>query len=216
MCLFDLDELGRGEVSIPVNRNGILTFQTKRHLCCDGHPSGTQARQFVRKYYPELNLDGSVTLLTNPKLFGLNFNPLSIYFLHNFQEQPAALIYEVSNTPWNEFHRYVIPAEQIMKRQRARFDKVFYVSPFNPMAQYYQTEVIWPSSDRCSIYLSLTNNGEDQPMFEAGLDLKLKSERPTIRSLFIGIWPQTLLVLVAIYKEAFALWRKGLTYHSHS
>ena len=187
MCLFDLDQLKNSDTGIPVNQNALLSFHTKRYLCSDRHPSGEQARNFVHDRYPHLDLTGPVSLLTNPRLLGIGFNPVSVYFLHDANEQPAALIYEVSNTPWNESHRYVICADQIANRQRVRFDKAFHVSPFNPMTQFYQTEVIWPSDNKCSVYLSLTDHGEDRPMFEAGLQLTLKPETPTIRSLFIGI-----------------------------
>jgi DUF1365 family protein len=53
-------------------------------------------------------------------------------------------------------------------------------------------------------------------MFEAGLTVALKPyDGRSLKPLFLGIWPQTFLVLGGIYREAFALWRKGLTYHPH-
>ena len=30
-----------------------------------------------------------------------------------------------------------------------------------------------------------------------------------MKPLFLGLWPQTFLVVAGIYREAFALWRKG-------
>ena len=53
-------------------------------------------------------------------------------------------------------------------------------------------------------------------MFEAGLTLDLTPyEGRSMKPLFLGLWPQTFLVVGGIYREAFALWRKGLTYHPH-
>lgn len=215
MCLFDLDQLTAVDSGIQVNKGWLLSFRTHRYLCSDTDPSGEEAREFVKHKYPELDLKGKVLLLTNPRLFGVGFNPLSIYFLHDSLNKAAAIIYEVSNTPWNEFHRYVLPAYQISNTQLARFDKKFHVSPFNPMSQFYETKVTWPYVGKCSVYLSLTDKGKDKPLFEAGLHLAIRPKTPNLRSLFIGIWPQTLLVVAAIYKEAFALWRKGLNYHAH-
>ena len=89
-----------------------------------------------------LNVDvsGPVKLLTNPHCFGMGFNPLSVYFLHQADGSPGALIYEVSNTPWNEIHRYVIPYDQVASGQEYWFDKTFHVSPFNPITQRYVTK----------------------------------------------------------------------------
>ena len=50
-------------------------------------------------------------------------------------------------------------------------------------------------------------------MFEAGLALDLTPYEADQPPLFLGLWPQTFLVVGGIYREAFALWRKGLTYH---
>ncbi|MAJ42672.1 MAG: hypothetical protein CBC51_04070, partial [Oceanospirillales bacterium TMED91] len=96
------------------------------------------------------------------------------------------------------------------------FDKDFHVSPFNPVTQRYVTRVRWPDENQVSIYLGLQDHGDEQLMFEAGLQLSLTAyDGHSIKPLFLGIWPQTFLVIGGIYREAFALWRKGLTYHPH-
>jgi DUF1365 family protein len=216
MLYLDLDHLDDFDGSrLQINRPGILSFKTDRHLCDDNQPSGDFARHLVTK---ELDVDvsGPVKLLTNPHCFGVGFNPLSVYFLHQASGSPAALIYEVSNTPWNEIHRYVIPYERVSSGQEYWFDKTFHVSPFNPTTQRYVTRVEWPTDGRASIYLGLKDQDEDSIMFEAGLTVALKPyDGRSLKPLFLGIWPQTFLVIGGIYREAFALWRKGLTYHPH-
>ena len=216
MLYLDLDRLDDFDNSaLRVNRPGALSFKTRRHLCDDSRPSGEEARGLVRAH---LNVDvsGPVKLLTNPHCFGVGFNPLSVYFLHQADGSPGALIYEVSNTPWNEIHRYVIPYDQVASGQEYWFDKTFHVSPFNPITQRYVTKVQWPTDCHTSIYLGLQDEGADRLMFEAGLTLDLTPYNGrSVKPLFTGIWPQTFLVIGAIYREAFALWRKGLTYHPH-
>ena len=95
-----------------------------------------------------------------------------MYFLHQADGSPGALIYEVSNTPWNEIHRYVIPTTRL-HRVESTIDKIFHVSPFNPTTQRYVTKVQWPTDGHVSIYLGLQDKGEDHLMFEAGLALDL-------------------------------------------
>jgi len=214
MLYLDLDRLDDFKSTwLHINHLGILSFKTHRHLCDDTRPSGDAARSFAREHLA-VDVSGPVKLLTNPHCFGVGFNPLSVYFLHQGDNSPAALIYEVSNTPWNEIHRYVIPYEQVASGQDYRFDKAFHVSPFNPMTQRYITRVQWPVDGRASIYLGLQDESDNKIMFEAGLVLDLKPyDGRSLKPLFLGIWPQTFLVLGGIYREAFALWRKGLTYH---
>ncbi|NCV53120.1 MAG: DUF1365 family protein, partial [Gammaproteobacteria bacterium] len=144
----DLDHLDDFEgTRLQINRPGILSFKTDRHLCDDNQPSGDFVRHLVTKQL-DVDVSGPVKLLTNPHCFGVGFNPLSVYFLHQASGSPAALIYEVSNTPWNEIHRYVIPYERVSSGQEYWFDKTFHVSPFNPTTQRYVTRVEWPTDGR--------------------------------------------------------------------
>jgi DUF1365 family protein len=216
MVYLDLDRLNDfQQTALKVNQTGLLSFKTERHLCDDAHPSGDAARQFASSALG-VELSGPVKLLTNPHCLGLGFNPLSVYFLHHHDETPGALIYEVSNTPWNEIHRYVIPYSNVANGETFTFDKDFHVSPFNPVTQRYITRVRWPDENQVSIYLGLQDQGDEQLMFEAGLQLSLTPyDGHSIKPLFLGIWPQTFMVIGGIYREAFALWRKGLTYHPH-
>ena len=216
MVYLDLDRLNDfQQTALKVNQTGLLSFKTERHLCDDADPSGDAARQFASSALG-VELSGPVKLLTNPHCFELGFNPLSVYFLHHQDETPGALIYEVSNTPWNEIHRYVIPYSKVANGETFTFDKDFHVSPFNPVTQCYVTRVRWPDENQVSIYLGLQDHGDEQVMFEAGLQLSLTAyDGHSIKPLFLGIWPQTFMVIGGIYREAFALWRKGLTYHPH-
>ncbi len=216
MVLLDLDRLDVFEGSrLAVNKKGLVSLRTERHLIDDQTPSGDQARAFVRTSL-DVDVSGPVRLLTNPHVWGVGFNPLSMYFLHDRHGAPAALIYEVSNTPWNEIYRYVVPADAIAQGATASFEKTFHVSPFNPMDQRYVSRVHWPDGERVSVYLGLEEEGSPDLLFEAGLSLTLSPYHGQSRKpLFLGVWPQTFVVLAGIYREAFALWRKGVPYHSH-
>jgi uncharacterized protein len=216
MIYLDLDRLNDfQQTALKVNQTGFVSFNTFRHLCDDLHPSSDEARQFASSVLG-MDFSGPVKLLTNPHYFGFGFNPLSVYFLHHQDETPGALIYEVSNTPWNEIHRYVIPYSKVASGETFVFEKSFHVSPFNPITQHYVTRVRWPYNGQVSIYLGLRDNDDERLMFEAGLNLSLiPYDGRSIKPLFLGVWPQTFIVIGGIYLEAFALWRKGVTYHPH-
>ena len=216
MIFLDLDQLNTFESSkLKVNSRSLLSFKTAKHLCDNFNPSGEKARQAVLNEI-DVDVSGAVKLLTNPHIFGVGFNPLSIYFLHKGNGDLSALIYEVSNTPWNEVYRYVIPFHNLANGQAYHFAKMFHVSPFNPLNQQYETRLAWTDNQRLRMYLGLRNDGDDNLIFEAGLNLTLEAYQGlSIKPLFLGIWPQTFLVMGGIYREAFSLWRKGLQYYRH-
>ncbi|MGA1206875.1 MAG: DUF1365 domain-containing protein [Litorivicinaceae bacterium] len=218
MLLVDLDQLDTlfARPWMGINRWGILSFHTRRHLYQSGGLGGDAARACVTELYPTLDVSGSCQLLTNPHCLGIGFNPLSVYYLHDQLGAPSALILEVSNTPWNELYRYVLPADALIAGETVTFEKAFHVSPFNPMTQTYQVRLNWPNAERLTLYLALTDTEDSKPLFEAGLSLQLTPySGHSARPLFLGIWPQTLVVLAGIYREAFQLWRKRVPYHSH-
>jgi len=68
---------------------------------------------------------GPVRVLTQLRSFGHCFNPVSFYYcLDDTSGRIAALVAEVTNTPWGERHAYVIPDGA------GRFGKALHVSPF--------------------------------------------------------------------------------------
>lgn len=79
---------------------------------------------------------GSICLLTQPRSWGLAFNPVSFFYCHEADGQLAAILAEVSNTPWGERYHYVMPARATEDRhevhQHFAVAKAFHVSPFLP------------------------------------------------------------------------------------
>ena len=83
--------------------------------------------------------DGSIIMLAHLRQWGYCFNPVSFYFCHH-QGALAAIIAEITNTPWGERHAYVLDvqqAEATAAGYRFRFSKAFHVSPYMPMDMDY-------------------------------------------------------------------------------
>jgi hypothetical protein len=78
-----------------------------------------------------------VHLLTQPRCWGLSFNPVSFYFCHDRDGQLAAILLEVRNTPWRERFHYVLPVQPGLPRQFC-VAKAFHVSPFMPLDMEYR------------------------------------------------------------------------------
>ena len=81
---------------------------------------------------------GPIFMLANLRYFGFIMNPICCYYC--FAEDGETLEYlvaEVTNTPWNERHSYVLSASGANDWLRTDFAKAFHVSPFQPMDMQY-------------------------------------------------------------------------------
>ncbi len=85
-------------------------FRRSDYLGDAGVPLDQAVRELVVErtgYRPE----GPVRVLTNVRCFGHCFNPVSFYYCFDpAGEEVEAVIAEVTNTPWGERQRYVLPA----------------------------------------------------------------------------------------------------------
>jgi uncharacterized protein len=156
---------------------------------------------------------GAIQLLTNLRMFGHAFNPVSFYFCRDATGAVRAIVAEITNTPWGERFAYILgPSENLGTAEDHRYDfrKAFHVSPFHPMAQRY----VWRfrfAPERVAVHMvnhQDTGAGE-QPVFSATLALRLAPATPARLWRHLWAWPgMSLRVLVAIYRQALALWLK--------
>ncbi|OBP15231.1 hypothetical protein A5320_07580 [Rheinheimera sp. SA_1] len=145
--------------------------------------------------------------------WGLYFSPLTLYycFAHGTLQ---SLLAEVSNTPWNERHYYLVPVtatETAVSEYTHR--KNFHVSPFNPLDMLYQWHVGLPGVE---LQLSITNWRQQQKIFSAWLKLERKFlSAPALKQLLIhNPWP-CVQVVFRIYWHALKLLLKGLPLYGH-
>lgn len=161
---------------------------------------------------------GPIYLLANLRCFGYQINPLCCYYC--FDEDPATgeeqlryLVAEVTNTPWDERHSYVLPAEGGARVLRRQFAKQLHVSPFNPMGMRYDWRSNHPG-ERLAIHLEThTDRGRE---FDA--TLALEAQPLTSRSMRRVLWQfpfMTGKVALAIYWQALKLFLKRVPLYSH-
>ena len=170
-------------------------------------------RQRIHEETDELTR-GPIYLLANLRSFGFQMNPLCCYYC--FDEDGETLRYlvaEVTNTPWNERHSYVLPAAAGQRVLRTQFDKSLHVSPFNPMAMRYHWRSNLPG-ERLAIHLE--NHSERGLEFDA--TLAMQARELTARSMHHVLWQFPLMtakVAGAIYWQALKLFLKRIPYHPH-
>lgn len=127
MWLIDLDELeslGRS-LLVGVERRGVHSIRSRDHL---GDPD-LSIRDNLDAFLSQNGIDlgrARVSLLTNPRIFGHVFNPLSVFYCHDGRGALSHVVAEVSNTH-GERHCYLLRPDE---RGRCDVAKGFYVSPF--------------------------------------------------------------------------------------
>jgi DUF1365 family protein len=161
---------------------------------------------------------GPIRLLTHLRQFGYNFNPVSFYYVYDATgRELETVVAEITNTPWDERHSYVLSvtnAERVgAKVFRWQFDKRFHVSPFLPMDMRYDWRFTAPGE---SLDVHMENWREGQCDFDSSLTLRRLPL--TSGSLARALWSfplMTLKVSWLIYWQALRLWWKRIPFFVH-
>jgi DUF1365 family protein len=230
----DLDELPnlfKGVAGWSVNRVNAGSFRRADFLGDPAVPLKDAVRIEVNKLLASNNNegigcpDGAVRMLTNLRIFGFCFNPVTFYYLFNVDaEKPAMILAQVNNTPWDERHSYLIHCDEKTGKANSQFDKKFHVSPFNPLAMEYH----WVSSAPAeNLLVHMENYMPPQAPVDAigkppccHMDATLTLRRhPWSASLLQKLlWLQpwaAIKVPVAIYWQAVRLFVKGVPVYAH-
>ncbi|MCR9138121.1 MAG: DUF1365 family protein [Alphaproteobacteria bacterium] len=147
-------------------------------------------------------------MLCYPRVLGYVFNPLTVYYGLDAEDEVAVTIYEVSNT-FGERHSYVMATSAESGGViRHNCEKVFHVSPFNRVSGRYMFRTALPG-DTAAIGIRLDD--DDGPLLAAHF---AGSRRPiTDRQLLKQFTVNTLLtqkVWLTIRWEALRLWMRAL------
>jgi uncharacterized protein len=202
----DLDELpallgGRFVARWP----GLLRFRRRDYLGGGGAPLDRAVRDTVEGALG-IRPGGPIRLLTQLRSFGHCFNPVSFYYCFDpAGEGLAAVVAEVTNTPWGERHAYVIPG------RRADLPKALHVSPFMAMDHRYTVRASVPG-ERLAVHIESRRNGA--PAFDATLALRRRDLTPGAAARVAARYPfANLRVLGLIYAHAVGLKLAGAPIH---
>jgi uncharacterized protein len=160
---------------------------------------------------------GPIRLLTHLRYFGRIFNPVSFYYCFDAAgERVESILAEITNTPWNERHAYVLPVVSGKRTgtvTRFEFDKRFHVSPFWPMDMRYD----WRLSDpQAQLNIHMENWRAEQRAFDATMRLERQPlTRGSLRRTLLNHPLMTTKVVSAIYWQALRLWLKRTPFFTH-
>ena len=127
-----------------VGRRNLAEFRRSDYLGPAQIPLSEAVRAYVARVTHQ-SIEGPIRLLTHLRYGGHVFNPVSFYYCYASDGVTLqAIVAEITNTPWQERHAYVLPVESADIRGRQlmwTFDKTFHVSPFIPMERSYRLEI---------------------------------------------------------------------------
>jgi len=218
MFLVDLDEqpslLGLSPW-LAASRLAPLSWRERDYLPAltrSGLPLADAARQLVAQACGTAP-GGRVQLLTQPRCWGLSFNPVSFYFCHGDDGQLAAILLEVRNTPWRERYHYVLPVQPDTPHDFS-VAKAFHVSPFLPLDMDYRLHF---RLDGPRIRIHMENWRQGSKAFEADLALQCQAlDRAAVHRYLLSFPWMSLRTVAAIYWQALRLLLKRTPIHDHA
>ncbi len=204
--LSELDQLDKDIKFFSFNKLNLISFFEKDH----GGRDGSSLIKWVKKNLDENNIHSKnikIKLLCYPRILGYVFNPLSVFFIYDFNEKLISILYEVKNT-FGEQHTYIFKVEDNLNLFQHNCSKKFHVSPFIEMDCNYFFRILKPG-ERLSVIIDQYQANEK--ILYASQDGKRANlnSKELLKS-YLKHPLMTFKIISAIHFEAFKLWTKGI------
>ena len=205
--LSELDILDKKISFFSYNSFNLISFFDKDH----GDRNGTSLIDWVKNNLKENKItyeNIKIKLLCYPRIFGYVFNPLSVFFVYDKNDNLISILYEVKNT-FGEQHTYIFKVENDNLLQH-NCEKKFHVSPFIEMNCNYFFRILKPS-EKISVIIDQYQSNEK--ILYASQDGKRTdfTSSELIKS-YLKHPLMTFKIISAIHFEAFKLWAKGIKF----
>ena len=206
--LSELNELNDKLKFFSLNKFNLISFYEKDH----GERDGTSLFDWVKKNLStnEISTDNiKVKLLCYPRILGYVFNPLSIFFVYDKNNNLISILYEVKNT-FDEQHTYVFKVESQNKLIQNNCSKKFHVSPFIEMDCNYFFKILNPDQKLSIVIDQYDQEGKILFASQDGVRSDLTSKN--LMNSYLKHPLMTFKIISAIHFEAFKLWIKGIKF----
>jgi uncharacterized protein len=214
-ALLDVDELpllDRSVRGFGYRRRAVATFRDTDHL----GPADVPVRLKLARWLADRGVElpaGRVEVLTNLRVAGHVFNPVSWWFCRDADDRVQVVVAEVDNT-FGESHAYLL--DHLEHRPdgtiRASAPKVFHVSPFLPVDGHRYAFTFAPPGERVTVHMDVLDaDGRILDATQAGRRLPLTGRHlggTLLRYPFV-----TLRTVYLIHRQALRLWRLRTTFH---
>lgn len=214
--LSELDTVFRGRWLWSTRRPSLAWFRRADYLGDPGVPLDQAVRDRVQQETGR-RPDGPIRMLTHLRYFGLAFNPVTFYYCYDAADtRVETIVAEITNTPWNERHAYVLGERQNEGHGevlRYRFGKRFHVSPFIGMDVAYDWRFSTPDG---KLAVHMVDRQDGEKLFDATLALERREiTGASLVHALLAFPLMTAKVVGAIYWQALRLWLKRIPFHAH-
>ena len=143
-----------------------------------------------------------------PRILGYVFNPLSVFYVYDKNENLISVLYEVKNT-FGEQHTYIFKVENGQLLQH-NCSKKFHVSPFIEMNCDYFFKILKPS-EKISIIINQYQLKRKNIICFTRRN-KSRFYKLRVDKIYLKHPLMTFKIISAIHFEAFKLWVKGIKF----
>ncbi len=206
--LSELKELNNNLNFFSLNKFNLISFYEKDH----GERDGSSLLDWVKNNLRSNSISTDnikVKLLCYPRILGYVFNPLSIFFVYDNDENLISILYEVKNT-FGEQHTYVFKIDGENKLIQNNCSKKFHVSPFIEMDCNYFFKILNPG-DKLSVIIDQYDQ-EGKILFASQDGIRSDLTNKNLMNSYLKHPLMTFKIISAIHFEAFKLWVKGIKF----
>ena len=201
--LTDLDSV----VRLPWMLRALASFQARDHFGDPAKSIRANVDDFLRTRGIDLGA-GRIWLLTQPRVLGYVFNPLSVYWCRDEADVLVCVVAEVHNTYSGRHCYLLVPEPGAGADTEFRTQKQLYVSPFFPVDGEYQMRLPEPTT-RLDLLISLTRAG-GRPFTASVTGRRLPVSRANLVRLAVRYPLHTLVISAGIRWHGIRLLLKGL------